>query len=67
MPYIVQAARADGLSGRFRAELDTLRAAMGCARDLKRAGFVVTVRGPEGELWDVPEDCQDHDADRKAG
>jgi hypothetical protein len=51
MPYLVKATHSAG--NRFRATLDTRRAAVLSARDLRRMGFEVAVTGPEGEMVDV--------------
>lgn len=49
MPYVVQAVH-PARGTKFRAELESRRAAIGTARDLHRIGFEVTVTTPDGQV-----------------
>ena len=52
MAYVVRAIHADGVTGTFTVEKNTLREAKESAKSLRERGFWVIIIGPDGKTLD---------------
>jgi hypothetical protein len=58
MAYVVRAIHADGVTGTFTVEKNTLREAKESAKSLRELGLWVIIIGPDGKTFDETKDDQ---------